>query len=65
MKKYILAIALFHLMSANAFAGNKDDTCKAYRDAAAQSCNAGSGGISDGSMGACFGAQLGLIFRGC
>lgn len=52
-------------MSANAVAGNKDDTCKAYRDAAAQSCNAGSGGISDGSMGACFGAQLGLIFRGC
>lgn len=62
MKKCILAMALFHLMSANVFAGNNSDTCKTYRDEAERSCG---GKYKNGEAGACLGAWVGTWIRGC
>ncbi|KPD02525.1 hypothetical protein [Moellerella wisconsensis] len=64
MKKIIIASALIlQVLAFNSYAGNSK--CEDYHQAIIDNCNSGTGGISSGSMGACFGAQLGAWIAGC
>lgn len=66
-KKIVKAsIVIILLCSANmpVMAASKGK-CDDYHQAIRSNCNSGSGGVKSGSVGACFGAQLGALFAGC
>lgn len=55
---------VFLLASTPAMA-TADGKCEDYRRAIQDYCYGGSGGRSDGGIGACLGAQLGFLIFGC
>jgi Heat-stable enterotoxin B, secretory len=59
-------VAIVLLCTANMPAmAAKPSKCEDYHQAIKDNCNSGTGGISSGSMGACFGAQIGAWIAGC
>ncbi|MEL5589515.1 hypothetical protein PTT03_10805 [Serratia ureilytica] len=61
-----LAVAIVLLCAANMPAmAAKSGKCEAYEQAIKDNCHSGSGGIKDGSIGACLGAQIGAWIAGC
>lgn len=65
IRKSSITVCFVFLMASTPAIGAADSKCEDYRRAIQDYCYGGSGGRTDGGIGACLGAQLGYLIFGC
>lgn len=63
--KSLIMMCFIFIMATTPAMARADGKCEDYRRAIQDYCYGGSGGRSDGGIGACLGAQLGFLIFGC